>query len=84
MITLKTSTNKITRETTVCAYDAKGQYLCSETWSGTGGRLAVALAGHVRASAEQQQRRLNLAAASTTLRDAPASPNETRLLAERL
>jgi hypothetical protein len=84
MLTLKTTTNAALRETTVTATDAKGHFLCCETWSGTGSRLAVALASHVRASAEQQQRRLNLAAASTTLRDAPASPNETRLLAERL
>ena len=77
MITLKTTTNTALRETTVTAIDARGHFLCCETWSGTGSRLAVALAGHVRASAEQLQRRHNLATASSTT-------SETRLLAERL
>jgi hypothetical protein len=73
---LKVTTNKITRETSVTATDAKGHFLCCETWSGTGARLTAALQSHVRTSAEQLQRRHNQATASTT--------PETRLLAERL
>jgi hypothetical protein len=76
MLTLKTTTNAALRETTVTATDAQGHFLCCETWSGTGARLAAALQSHVRTSAEQLQRRHNLATASTT--------HETRLLAERL
>lgn len=76
MIHLSTTTNKILRETTVTAKDAAGNYLCSETWSGTGGRVSVALAQQVRRSAEQLQRRQNIAAA--------ASVSEARQLAARL
>jgi hypothetical protein len=76
MITLKTITNAGLRETTVAAYDAKGEYICSETWSGTGGRVQVALTAHVRTSAEQQQRRQLLAAGSST--------QQTRLMGARV
>ena len=76
MITLTTTTNASWRETTVTAKDAKGNYICSETWIGTGARVASALSAHVRTSAEQEVRRRNLSTASTT--------RQTRLLAERL
>ncbi|RSK33930.1 hypothetical protein [Hymenobacter metallilatus] len=76
MITLSKSIDHARRETTITATDAAGRYLCSETWSGTGSRVAVALAQHVRTSAEQLQRRQNIATA--------ASVSEARQLSSRL
>ncbi|UOQ53085.1 hypothetical protein [Hymenobacter cellulosivorans] len=76
MITLTTSTNHARRETTVTAKTAAGHFLCAETWVGTGARVAVALAQHVRRSAENLERRLNIAQAT--------SSTQARLLAERL
>lgn len=76
MIYLNTTTNHALRETTVTATDAAGNYLCAETWSGTGGRVSVALAQQVRRSAEQLQRRQNIATAT--------SVSEHRQLASRL
>jgi hypothetical protein len=76
MLTLTTTTNAARRETTVTAKDAQGAYICSETWMGTGARLASALTAHVRTSAEQELRRRNRSAGSST--------RQTRLLADRL
>ncbi|TGE29708.1 hypothetical protein [Hymenobacter metallicola] len=76
MITLSTTTNRVLRETTVTAKTTAGVFLCAETWSGTGARVAVQLAQHVRRSAENLERRLHIAQATST--------TQARLLAERL
>ncbi|GAB3293981.1 hypothetical protein [Hymenobacter tenuis] len=71
MILLSTSTNTIRRETTVTAKCSAGHYICSETWTGTGARVATALARHVRTSAEQLQRRQNIASTSPAVVSRP-------------
>ncbi|AHJ98964.1 hypothetical protein [Hymenobacter swuensis] len=76
MIKTNTTTNAARRETTVTATDTKGNYLTHETWVGTGKRVASALEQQVRRSAEQLQRRENIAAAT--------SATEARHLAARL
>lgn len=71
-----TTTNHARRETTVTAFDAKGNYLTCETWVGTGKRVASALEQQVRRSAEQLVRRENIAVAT--------SATQARHLAARL
>jgi hypothetical protein len=65
MITLKTSENKSLKETTVTAYNEKGNYITHETWAGLGARIKVALAQQVRSMADNIQNRANVAATIT-------------------
>jgi hypothetical protein len=55
-ITLKTSTNKALKETTVSAYDSRGLHICSETQGGIGARVTAQLSALVHTAAERIQR----------------------------
>lgn len=55
-LTLTTTRNHARRETTVTATDA-GHYICSETMSGTGARVAAHLQKQVYAAAQAEMRR---------------------------
>ncbi len=72
----KTTKNSITRETTVSAYDERGNFLCNGTQGGLGARVEARLLDQVRQDAEQHQRRVTVGTASTVA--------ESRQLAQRL